>query len=385
MVGHHFVSIVSICTGDAEGPTSGIAELANTVLLSFALDCNPGNDKIVGGISDDGFAIIGTQAVGFAAVFDDALQDVGGLIHSGMSFADVVEDAGARRGLEGGEGLIVCVKELVINGELEFTANCRDAANNFGAINWAGVPGVNGYGDGGQGGVEIPVVGGNGDGLVEVPEEPLNADGLVVASGGLVIADAEDGAHVLKDAGKGAACIDDDHATQPNFEQDMLKEVNGQLVRGDGGHWDTNDKLSEVAHARKELFTGAVVGLARAPQVTMKDEHGAGDGPAKGQVRVVTVGFVFGNAVSAAAHPGANVGALVGPEEAAFDAEASGVEAEMAARGVAVEGREDVLAQALGDINEEDVVLKAALVHKADAIVVQDKTTSSGMLAGLRG
>ena len=89
--------------------------------------------------------------------------------------------------------------------------------------------------------------------------------------------------------------------------------------------------------------------------------------------------------MGAAAHPIRDVGALVGPEESTFDAEAGWVEAEVTAGGVAVEGGKYVLAQSFGCIDEEGVALEAALMHETQAVVVQDESTGGGVLAGLSG
>ena len=49
----------------------------------------------------------------------------------------------------------------------------------------------------------------------------------MVAPSGLVVANAKDGTHVLEDTGKGAAGVNNDHAAQTDFEEDVLEKVDG--------------------------------------------------------------------------------------------------------------------------------------------------------------
>lgn len=117
----------------------------------------------------------------------------------------------------------------------------------------------------------------------------------------------------------------------------------------------------------------------------MEDEHGAGDGPAEGEVGVVAVSAVGSHAVGAALEPGSDVGSHVGPEETTLDAVESLVTPEVTARGVSMEDRKDVLAQAGRDIDKKDVALEAALVDHTDAVIVEDQAVGSSIFAGLPG
>ena len=102
----------------------------------------------------------------FTTIVNDTLENVGGLIHSWVGLADIIKNTGARWSLEGSEGFIVIIQELIVDGELEFTANGRNAASNFSAIDGTGIPGIDGNKDGGHGGTEVTVIGGNGDSFV---------------------------------------------------------------------------------------------------------------------------------------------------------------------------------------------------------------------------
>jgi hypothetical protein len=104
----------------------------------------------------------------------------------------------------------------------------------------------------------------------------------------------------------------------------------------------------------------------------VKDEHGAGDGPAESEVTVVPVGPVCCYTMGAALEPGGDVRAHVGPEEAASDSVKSLMAPEVATSGVSVKNGEDILTKAGWDVNEEDVTLEASLMDHANAMVVED-------------
>ena len=50
----------------------------------------------------------------------------------------------------------------------------------------------------------------------------------------------------------------------------------------------------------------------------------------------------------------------------------------MASNGVPMDHVEDVLLQAFGDVNEQDVTLEGSFVDQADALVVEDEAAGVG-------
>jgi hypothetical protein len=100
------------------------------------------------------------------------------------------------------------------------------------------------------------------------------------------------------------------------------------------------------------VSAGAVGRVARAPQVAVEDEHGAGDWPAEKQVGMMASGAVGGEAVGAHLQPFCDVGSQAGPKKSAFDSVKGLVSTEVAAGWISVERVEDVKAEASGDIYE---------------------------------
>ena len=76
-------------------------------------------------------------------------------------------------------GVIGVREELEVNGELELTAHCGDAAGNVRAVDGARIPCIYDDVDGGAGGLQGgAVIAGDGHSFVEVAEETFHADGF---------------------------------------------------------------------------------------------------------------------------------------------------------------------------------------------------------------
>ena len=174
-------------------------------------------------------------------------------------------------------------EELVVGWELEFATDRGNAAYDVCTVNWASIPGICGHE-----GLANPIqkstssVAGNGDCFVEVPEEPFDRNSFVVALGGAMESDTEQGAHGLEEAGEGTSSIHHNQTTDSKLQQDLLEENMGQRVSTDVRDSDAADKLGEVAHAGQEVLVAlSVNAVAWAPKVAVEHKHGTCDGPAE--------------------------------------------------------------------------------------------------------
>ena len=132
-------------------------------------------------------------------------------------------------------------------------------------------------------------------------------------------------------------------------------------------------------------------GSAWAPEITMQDKHGRGDGPAEDNFAVSTDALVGEDAMSAFLDPVDDILATAGPEETHTDAKEGFAYAEMTTDRAAMENIEDETAQRRGYDDEEkrSTGLEALADDETtvmDAeVVVARKLLEGGMKAGNDG
>ena len=185
--------------------------------------------------------------------------------------------------------------EVTVNGEAEGSANGRDTADDVGAINGGGVPGIDGTMGCFRGdfGVAGSLVDGNFQGFVEEAEQPFDGDGLMVAAKGWVIGEVECAAHGFEVFFEGGAGVRGNKEADADAEKDVLHEgsCKGGGVQGVNVHED--GKPCEVAHGC-EVVGASKVGLhlAGLPDVDVDDGKGGGDGPRVDKLALVAGGGV---------------------------------------------------------------------------------------------
>ena len=107
-------------------------------------------------------------------------------------------------------------------------ADSRDAADNIGAVNRAAVPSVSGgVGSFDKHSVSSMVVGSDGGGFIQKPVKMFDADCFVIAFGGTMESNAEEQANVLEESFECAAVVDNNDATESDFEQHILDKEAG--------------------------------------------------------------------------------------------------------------------------------------------------------------
>ena len=99
--------------------------------------------------------------------------------------------------------------EVTVNGETKGSADGGNAADDVGAINGGGIPGVDGAVGrfGGDFGIAGSLINGNFQGFVEEAEQPFDRDRLVVAAEGRVVGKVEGSTHGFEVFFEGGAGI----------------------------------------------------------------------------------------------------------------------------------------------------------------------------------
>eukprot|EP00977_Amphora_coffeiformis_P019294 scaffold7139_cov100-Amphora_coffeaeformis.AAC.5 len=224
----------------------------------------------------------------------------------------------------GGEGVWVTGlvgaigRGIAIKGELEWSADGGDTADDVGAVNGGGVPGVDGAVDSFDGdlGIARALCDGDGDGFVEEPEEPFDDDGFMVSSEGWLAGQVEGCAHGFEVAEEGGASVGGNEEAEADAKEDLFHECGGECGRVEGDDFRDDGEASEVAHGGEEIL-GAVVCRdgAGLPDVDVDDGKGRGDGPGVDQFAVLAGGRVREDAVLTRALPGRYVKAEPVPVE----------------------------------------------------------------------
>jgi hypothetical protein len=81
--------------------------------------------------------------------------------------------------------------------------------------------------------VGTAVISSNGDGFVEKAVEFFDTNGFVITAGSNVDVDVEDGTDGLEEAFEGAAIVHNNESTESDFEENILDEESGKIVRRD--------------------------------------------------------------------------------------------------------------------------------------------------------
>jgi hypothetical protein len=177
--------------------------------------------------------LVNAEAVVFSAVLSKDLEDFGGEGGFALAKPKIVVDSGQvtkcrGRGGEGGQ----------VEWKGEDASDGSDGTGNVGAIDGTGVPSVCcGLGDA----IEEEF-GRNGtvgamdcDGLIKDAKESFDGKGFVVAWGDDVILDVENFTHGFKVALEFAVGVDDDEATEADFEENGAHEEVGERLGGGAG------------------------------------------------------------------------------------------------------------------------------------------------------
>eukprot|EP00977_Amphora_coffeiformis_P029690 scaffold42357_cov221-Amphora_coffeaeformis.AAC.1 len=228
-----------------------------------------------------------------------------------------VADVGVRRWYVG-DG-----REVAVKGETEWTADGGDTADDVGAVDGGGVPGVDGAVDGFDGdlGIARALCDGDGDGFLEEPEEPFDDDGFMVPSEGWLAGQVEGCAHGFEVAKEGGAGVGGNEKAEANAEEDLFHECSSECGRVEGDDFCDDGEAGEVAHGGKEVL-GAVVCRdgAGLPDVNVDDGKWGRYGPGVDEFTVLAGGGVQEDAVWTRALPGRDVKAESVPVEPKADA-----------------------------------------------------------------
>jgi hypothetical protein len=188
--------------------------------------------------------------------------------------------------------------------------------------------------------------------------EVFDSNSFVVAASGDMEIDAENGADFFKKAFESTAVVNNNETAEADFEEDVLDEETGEVVRSGVVSGSDENKSGEVTHGVHEVCLAAVVGnIARSPEIDIEDVERAAEGPGKDELAVAGDGAVGGNAVRALKDPIGDIFAAEGPEEAEANAVQSFVNTHVTGRGGCVIGREDVTAKRQRNDDEHEHLL----------------------------
>jgi hypothetical protein len=133
--------------------------------------------------------------------------------------------------VDGGSG---CRTETEVEGKTKGAADGGYATDNISAVDGTAVPGICGsMGGFDEDFVGTAVISSNGDGFVEKAVEFFDTNGFVITAGSNVDVDVEDGTDGLEEAFEGAAIVHNNESTESDFEENILDEESGKIVRRD--------------------------------------------------------------------------------------------------------------------------------------------------------
>ena len=210
-----------------------------------------------------------------------------------------------------------------VEWELEFATDGGDAANDVGAVDRTGIPGVSGAMDCFHKDlVGTSIIASDSDTTVENAEEALNTHSFVVAASSRMEFQFEQFAHGFEKAAKSTTGVDNNHTGETDREEKLLHENVGEIGGGNVREALDYDHAGKVTHGGEDV-SGAVRdigGVTGLPKIDMKDVKRAADGPREQKLAVATDSVFSKDAVGALPNPIQDVGAEFWPEEAEADA-----------------------------------------------------------------
>ena len=131
-------------------------------------------------------------------------------------------------------------------------------------------------------GVGTSVITGNVDCLVEETVKVFHANSFMVAASSDMEVDVQNTTDVLEQAFESAAIVDDDQATESNFEENILDEETGEVVSGGVVSGSNKDESCEITHGIHKVGLATVIcNFSWGPKIDVENVEGAAEGPRK--------------------------------------------------------------------------------------------------------
>jgi hypothetical protein len=181
------------------------------------------HDQVTDGIGDGGSGRIGWLTMNGTTFFGEKTKDLLGELGCRGSKTEERMNVGSllqswSRGRTQAE----------VERETKRAPNGGDAANDVSPMDGAAVPSASSsVGSLDEDSVSATVVSGDSDSFVQETMKVLNTDGFVVATGSNMDAHVQNRTDGFKQTLEGAAVVDDNEATETDFQEDFLDEETG--------------------------------------------------------------------------------------------------------------------------------------------------------------